>query len=111
MANIMSLKSLRNKTSRNGFDLSTKRNFTSKAGELLPVLCMEILPDDNFKIDLKSFTRTQPINTAAFARMREYYDFSLFLMIYFGTRRILPLPKCMITRNMLYLWILLDRLL
>ena len=75
MANIMSLKSLRNKTSRNGFDLSTKRNFTSKAGELLPVLCMEILPDDNFKINLKSFTRTQPINTAAFARMREYYDF------------------------------------
>lgn len=75
MANIMSLKSLRNKTSRNGFDLSTKRNFTSKAGELLPILCMEILPGDNFKIDLKSFTRTQPINTAAFARMREYYDF------------------------------------
>jgi hypothetical protein len=33
MANIMSLKSLRNKTSRNGFDLSFKKNFTAKAGE------------------------------------------------------------------------------
>lgn len=75
MANIMSLKSLRNKTSRNGFDLSTKRNFTAKAGELLPIWCKEVLPGDNFKINLKSFTRTQPINTAAFARMREYYDF------------------------------------
>lgn len=75
MANIMSLKSLRNKTSRNGFDLSTKRNFTAKAGELLPILCKEVLPGDKFEIDLKTFTRTQPLNTAAFARMREYYDF------------------------------------
>lgn len=75
MSNIMSLKSLRNKTSRNGFDLSSKRNFTAKAGELLPILCKEVLPGDKFEIDLKTFTRTQPLNTAAFARMREYYDF------------------------------------
>lgn len=75
MANIMSLKSLRNKTSRNGFDLSSKRNFTAKAGELLPVKMWEVLPGDTFRIDLKTFTRTQPLNTAAFARMREYYDF------------------------------------
>ena len=75
MANIMSLKSLRNKTSRNGFDLSSKRNFTAKAGELLPVKTWEVLPGDTVRIDLKTFTRTQPLNTAAFARMREYYDF------------------------------------
>lgn len=75
MANIMSLKSLRNKISRNGFDLSSKRNFTAKAGELLPVKTWEVLPGDTFRIDLKSFARTQPLNTAAFARMREYYDF------------------------------------
>lgn len=75
MANIMSLKSLRNKTSRNGFDLSFKKNFTAKAGELLPVMVKEVLPGDSFNINLKSFTRTQPVNTAAFARMREYYDF------------------------------------
>lgn len=71
----MSLKSLRNKTSRNGFDLSFKKNFTAKAGELLPVMVKEVLPGDSFNINLKSFTRTQPVNTAAFARMREYYDF------------------------------------
>lgn len=75
MANIMNLKSLRNKPSRNGFDLSFKKNFTAKAGELLPVMVKEVLPGDVFNIDLSSFTRTQPINTAAFARMREYYDF------------------------------------
>lgn len=75
MANIMSLKNIRNKPSRNGFDLSQKINFTAKVGELLPVMVKEILPGDVFNIDLKTFTRTQPINTAAFARMREYYDF------------------------------------
>lgn len=75
MANIMSLKNLRNKTSRNGFDLSFKKNFTAKAGELLPIMVKEVLPGDSFNINLKSFTRTQPVNTAAFARMREYYDF------------------------------------
>lgn len=71
----MSLKSLKNKISRNGFDLSFKKNFTAKAGELLPVMVKEVLPGDSFKINLRSFTRTQPINTAAFARIREYYDF------------------------------------
>lgn len=71
----MNLKSLRNKSSRNGFDLSFKKNFTAKAGELLPVMVKEVLPGDVFNIDLSSFTRTQPVNTAAFARMREYYDF------------------------------------
>lgn len=71
----MNLKSIRNKTSRNGFDLSFKRNFTAKAGELLPVMVKEVLPGDVFNINLSTFTRTQPVNTAAFARMREYYDF------------------------------------
>lgn len=75
MANIMSMKSIRNKPSRNGFDLSFKKNFTAKAGELLPVMVKEVLPGDMFKINLKAFTRTQPVNTAAFARIREYYDF------------------------------------
>lgn len=75
MANIMSMKSMRNKPSRNGFDLSFKKNFTAKAGELLPVMVKEVLPGDTFKINLKAFTRTQPVNTAAFARIREYYDF------------------------------------
>lgn len=75
MANIMSLKSLKNNVSRNGFDLSTKRNFTAKAGELLPIWHAPVLPGDDFVIDLKSLTRTQPLNTAAFARVREYYDF------------------------------------
>lgn len=75
MANIMSLKNVRNKVSRNGFDLSRRTCFSSKVGELLPVWWQYVLPGDSFNIDLKSFTRTQPVNTASFGRIREYYDF------------------------------------
>lgn len=71
----MSLADIKNRPSRNGFDLSFKKNFSAKAGELLPVMCKVVLPGDSFNINLKSFTRTQPLNTSAFARMREYYDF------------------------------------
>ena len=75
MANVMSMKQVKNSVSRNGFDLSLKKNFTAKAGELLPVMCKEVIPGDKVTIDLSSFTRTMPVNTAAFARIREYYDF------------------------------------
>ncbi len=75
MANIMSLKKLRNKPSRNGFDLSRKNVFSAKVGELLPVMCVECIPGDKFKVNLKNFSRTMPINTAAYTRIREYFDF------------------------------------
>ena len=75
MANVMNMKQVKNNVSRDGFDLSKKVNFTAKAGELLPVYCKEVIPGDKVTIDLSSFTRTMPVNTAAFARIREYYDF------------------------------------
>lgn len=75
MANVMSLKSFKNSVKRNGFDLSHKNAFTAKAGELLPIFCQEVLPGDKFRINGQGFTRTQPIMSAAFVRLREYYDF------------------------------------
>lgn len=75
MANVMSMKDLKNNVHRNGFDLSHRNLYTAKVGELLPVMCTECIPGDKFKIDLSWFTRTQPVNTAAFTRIREYYDF------------------------------------
>lgn len=74
MGNILSLLNLKNKPSRNGFDLSEKVAFTAKVGELLPVVTKEILPGDKFNISNQWFTRTRPVNTAAYTRMREYYD-------------------------------------
>jgi len=75
MANVMSLKQLQNKVKRNGFDLSFKNAFTAKVGELLPIMCKEVYPGDKFNIKGQAFTRTQPVNSAAYSRLREYYDF------------------------------------
>ena len=75
MANIMNLTKVSNRPSRNGFDLSQKINFTAKVGELLPVWWTPVIPGDNIRINLQNFIRTQSLNSAAFARMRGYYDF------------------------------------
>lgn len=75
MANIMQNFDLRNKPSRNGFDLGFMNKFTAKAGELLPIMCKEVLEGDKFKCSIDAFTRTTPVQTAAYVRMREYYDF------------------------------------
>lgn len=74
MANIMSQVKLKNRTSRNAFDLSRKNAFTAKVGELLPVACVECIPGDKFKARVQHFTRTMPVSTAAYTRIREYYD-------------------------------------
>lgn len=75
MTNIMSLRNVRNKASRSGFDMSRRSCFTSKVGELLPVWWQFILPGDSAQIQLQSFVRTMPVNTASYGRIREYYDF------------------------------------
>lgn len=75
MANVMTMKKVKNKPSRSGFDLNSRRLFTAKVGELLPVYCKEVLPGDSFNIETKWLTRTSPVQTAAFTRIREYYDF------------------------------------
>ncbi len=77
MANntLFSNKDVQNNVSRNGFDLSKRVLFTAKVGELLPIYHKRVMPGDKFSIDVNSFTRTQPVNTAAYTRIKEYYDF------------------------------------
>lgn len=61
---------------RNGFDLSHRKVFTAKAGELLPVLCEELVPEDYFEIDTAALVRTlMPLQTAAFIRAKVHFDF------------------------------------
>ncbi|WP_337784915.1 major capsid protein [Prevotella sp.] len=69
------MKHLKNNVSRNSFDLSMRKAFTAKVGELLPVFCKEVLPGDKFNFKLNSFTRTSPVNSAAYTRIKEYYDY------------------------------------
>lgn len=75
MSNVMSLKQIKNKPNRSAFDLSMRKCFTAKVGELLPVFFKECIPGDKFKLALNSFTRTQPVNSAAYTRIKEYYDY------------------------------------
>ena len=69
------MSAVKNHPRRSGFDLSNRVCFTSKAGELLPVFWDIVYPGDSFKIKTQLFTRTQPLNTAAYTRLREYLDF------------------------------------
>lgn len=65
---------VRNHPSRDGFDLSQKKLFTAKVGELLPVYWTHVIPGTKFRIKTQWFTRTMPVETSAFTRIREYYD-------------------------------------
>lgn len=72
---LFSNKDIQNNVSRNGFDLGKRVLFTAKVGEILPIYHKRVMPGDKFRIDVSSFTRTQPVNTAAYTRIKEYYDF------------------------------------
>lgn len=74
MANLFSYGSVKNKPARSGFDWSEHFSFTAKAGELLPVYWKMLLPGTKVNLNLSSFTRTMPVNTAAYTRVKEYYD-------------------------------------
>lgn len=66
---------VKNHVSRNAFDLSQRKIFSQKLGEILPILVQDCLPGDKFNINCNSFSRTAPLNSAAFARMKQYYNF------------------------------------
>lgn len=62
-------------THRSSFDLSSKKLFTAKIGEILPCYWQLAIPDTTYRISSDWFTRTVPVNTAAYTRIKEYYDF------------------------------------
>ena len=71
---LFSLKDVRNHPRRSAFDLSSKVAFSAKSGELLPIKWYFTMPGDKFTLNRQHFTRTQPVNTSAYTRIREYYD-------------------------------------
>lgn len=58
---------------KNVFDLSGSTTFSMSAGMLIPTLVREVNPGEKIELSLASITRTQPLNTAAFVKMRQYY--------------------------------------
>jgi hypothetical protein len=71
---LFNLKDIRNHPRRSAFDLSSKVAFSAKSGELLPIKWYFTMPGDKFTLKRQHFTRTQPVNTSAYTRIREYYD-------------------------------------
>lgn len=65
---------VKGRPSRAGFDLSKKFCFTAKAGQLLPVYWKMLLPGTKVNLKDMHFTRTMPVNTAAYTRIKEYFD-------------------------------------
>lgn len=60
---------------RSSFDLSSKVLFTAKVGEILPCYWQIAIPGNKYRISSDWFSRTVPVNTAAYTRIKEYYDF------------------------------------
>lgn len=75
MASYTGLSNLQNQPHRSGFDIGRKNAFTAKVGELLPVYWDISMPGDKYKFNVEYFTRTQPVETSAYTRLREYFDF------------------------------------
>lgn len=75
MANIFHVPNLTNKPSRNGFDLSHKNSFTAKIGELLPIMHRTLMPGDKCKLRIQHRSVTTPLESSAFTRFTEYFDF------------------------------------
>lgn len=68
---IVGFHNIKNKVSRNAFDLSHRHLFTAQIGELLPVFYQWVNPNESFKLGFNALTRTQPLQTAAFTRLHE----------------------------------------
>jgi len=75
MASYTGMSNLQNRPHRSGFDIGRKNAFTAKIGELLPVYWDISMPGDKYKFNVEYFTRTQPVETSAYTRLREYFDF------------------------------------
>lgn len=100
MSNIMNQVDVKNNSHRNGFDLSHKLAFTSQSGMLLPIFSEQVLPGDSFSISVSSFTRTQPVNTAAYTRIKEYFDWYFVPLHLLWSRA----PQSIVQTNDLQQW-------
>lgn len=75
MASYTGMSNLQNHPHRSGFDIGRKNAFTAKVGELLPIYWDISMPGDKYRFNVEYFTRTQPVESSAYTRLREYFDF------------------------------------
>lgn len=70
-SDIVGFHRIKNKPSRNAFDLSHRHMFTAQIGELLPIFNTWVIPGDTLKLGYNGLSRTAPLQTAAFTRLKE----------------------------------------
>lgn len=68
---VVGLTQIKNKPSRNAFDKTHRHMFTTNFGQILPVFCEWLNPGETIKLGYNGLTRTQPLQTAAFTRLKE----------------------------------------
>ena len=61
--------------SRNAFDVGYSNKFTSSLGMLLPCFVRECNPDEHYRINARMFTRSMPMNSAAFIQCTQHTEF------------------------------------
>nr|QJB20321.1 MAG: major capsid protein [Microvirus sp.] len=60
---------------RSAFDLSYSKTFTCDMGELIPVMCDEVVPGDVFKIGCESVIRFQPLIAPVLHEINQYVHY------------------------------------
>lgn len=75
MSDLFNYKNIKNNVHRNSFSLGFQHSFTGKVGQTLPIACKLCLPGDLWKLSSSHFTRTRPVNSAAYCRIKENIDF------------------------------------
>lgn len=75
MKNPFSAKAPNIDVGRNAFDRSTKSVFSASVGELLPYFVLDVTGGSHVKLSNQSFSRTQPVKSAAFTRLSENFEY------------------------------------
>ncbi|AZL83022.1 major capsid protein [Apis mellifera associated microvirus 36] len=57
---------------RNKFDLSHEKKLSFNMGDLIPIMCQEIIPGDNFRVNTETFMRLAPMIAPVMHRVNVY---------------------------------------
>lgn len=100
-----------NKPSRSLFDLSYEKKFTCDAGQLIPVMCDEVVPGDTFTIGNQIVIRMQPLVAPVLHEINVYvhYFFVPYRLLWDDWEEFItggvngdfavPLPRWDVTKN------------
>lgn len=64
-----------NKPRKSVFDLSHERKFSMNMGDLVPVLCQEVVPGDKFRINMEQLVRFMPMVAPMMHRVNVFTHF------------------------------------